>query len=280
MKIEGKHMTCDHTKAQFTDWLNKPSTDPEKIRIEKHLAGCPDCQQEFNEHKLLWDMMGEAKVKAPSESMRANFNSMLGEYKGSIKQKDRYSFENLVQAVRQFIIPQWTVQLTFSLLLVGLGWLIGFRMNRNEKASTAYTEQIDTLANQIQEMRQVMMLTLIENPSATERLRAVSYTNDITHADEKVIEALFSTLNNDPNVNVRLVTLEAITQFANDPLVREQLVHSLTKQDSPMVQVALADVMVKLQEKRSIKAFKQMLRQDDLNELVKNKIEQTIKDLT
>jgi hypothetical protein len=38
--------------------------------------------------------------------------------------------------------------------------------------------------------------------------------------------------------------------------------------------------MVKLQEKRSIKAFRQMLRQENLDELVKNKIEQTIKDLS
>jgi hypothetical protein len=55
---------------------------------------------------------------------------------------------------------------------------------------------------------------------------------------------------------------------------------SLSKQESPLVQVALADVMVKLQEKRSIKAFRQMLRRDDLNDLVKTKIRQTIKDLS
>jgi len=273
-------MTCDHTKAQFTDWLNKPATDPEKIRIEKHLAQCPECMQEFAENKALWEMMGDVRIEVPTESMRVNFNSMLADYKETVKSKDKYSIDTLIAAIRQLIIPQWTVQLTFSLMLVGLGWVIGFRMNREPKASTAYNQQIDTLASQIQEMRQMMMLTLIENPSASERLRAVSYTNDITHADEKVIEALFSTLNNDPNVNVRLVTLEAITQFANDPLVRKELVQSLTHQDSPMVQVALADVMVKLQEKRSIKAFRQMLRQENLNEMVKNKIEQTIKDLT
>lgn len=273
-------MTCDHTKGQFTDWLNKPATDPERIRIDKHLAQCLECQKEFAESKDLWEMMGEVRVEVPSETMRVNFNSMLHDYKKTVKEKDKYSIHNLIDAIRQFVIPQWTVQLTFSLLLVGLGWIIGFRMNKVPTASTAYTEQIDTLANQIQEMRQMMMLTLIENPSATERLRAVSYTNDITHADEKVLEALFSTLNNDPNVNVRLVTLEAITQFADDPLVRKELVQSLTRQDSPMVQVALADIMVKLQEKRSIKAFRQILRQENLNELVKNKIEQTIKDLS
>ena len=43
-----------------------------------------------------------------------------------------------------------------------------------------------------------------------------------------------------------------------------------------MVQVALADVMVKLQEKRSMKAFRELLKKEGLNDLVKNKIEQTI----
>ena len=99
-------------------------------------------------------------------------------------------------------------------------------------------------------------------------------------ADEKVIDALFSTLNNDANVNVRLVALEALTQFATNAVVREGLVKSLAVQDSPMVQVALADVMVKLQEKGSVKALRKLLNKEGLNDLVKNKIEQTIKDLS
>ena len=46
-----------------------------------------------------------------------------------------------------------------------------------------------------------------------------------------------------------------------------------------MVQVALADVMVKLQEKRSGKVLLELLKKEDLNNLVKNKIEQIFKDL-
>ena len=139
---------------------------------------------------------------------------------------------------------------------------------------------MDTLTKEVQEMRLMMKHSLIDTPSASERLKAVSYTKEITDVDDKVVQALFTTLNNDPNVNVRLVTLEALAELAHDPKVRQGLVLSLTKQDSPLVQVALADVMVKLQEKRSIKAFKQMLRRDDLNDLVKSKLQQTIKDLS
>jgi HEAT repeat protein len=116
--------------------------------------------------------------------------------------------------------------------------------------------------------------------AATERLRAVSYTKDIDDANTHVIDALLMTLNNDPNVNVRLVTLEALSGLAHDARVREGLVQSLTRQESPLVQVALADVMVKLQEKRSIKPLKKMLQQQGINDLVKTKLEKTIRQLS
>ncbi len=73
---------------------------------------------------------------------------------------------------------------------------------------------------------------------------------------------------------------EALAELAHDASVREGLVQSLTRQESPLVQVVLADVMVKLQEKRSLKPLRQMLLQRGINDLVKIKLEQTIKDLS
>jgi HEAT repeat protein len=125
-----------------------------------------------------------------------------------------------------------------------------------------------------------MMLSLLQNPSASERIRAVSYTNEITHVNPNVAAALLATLNNDPNVNVRLTTLEALTHFARDPVVREGLIQSILQQDSPLVQAALADAMLKLQEKRAVLPFKKLLQQKDLNGMVRTKIEQTITRLT
>jgi HEAT repeat protein len=124
-----------------------------------------------------------------------------------------------------------------------------------------------------------MMLALLENPSASERIRGVSYTSEIKHADKEVIDALLATLNNDPNVNVRLSTLDALSHLANHPEVREGLIRSIEKQDSPIMQLAIADVMLKLQEKRSVKSFEDLLKQKDLNPGVRDKIKQTITQL-
>ncbi len=277
---DDKEMNCDYTKNKLTEWLNNNLEKGEQMAINRHLAECVSCQEEFAADKQIWDGLAKIRVPEPKEAMRTNFYAMLDEFKEAEKAAARFSFQSMMESIREFVFPQWTIQVGFSLLLVGLGWVIGNRTSRSRVDATAYQQRIETLASQVQDMKSTMMLSLLENPSATERLRAVSYTSEITHADDRVLEALFATLNNDPNVNVRLVTLEALTQYAGDASVREGLVKSLALQDSPMVQVALADVMVKLQEKRSVKALKTLLQKEDLNDLVKVKIEQTIKDLS
>lgn len=141
-------------------------------------------------------------------------------------------------------------------------------------------KQLEDLTAQVHEMREMMMLSLLQNPSASERIRAVSYTSDIRRVNPNVAAALLATLNNDQNINVRLSTLEALTHFARDPVVREGLVQSILQQDSPLMQAALADVMLTLQEKRAIQPLKKLLQQKDLNSMVRTKIEQTIDRLT
>jgi HEAT repeat protein len=143
-------------------------------------------------------------------------------------------------------------------------------------AATSDKQQLQVLSTQVHEMREMVLLALLENPSASERIRGVGYTNEISKVNRNVINALLSTLNNDPNSNVRLMTLEALTHYADDPAVREGLVQSILQQDSPLVQAALADVMLKLQEKKSVGPFKELLHQKDLNEMVRMKIRQTL----
>ena len=277
---EDKDMGCEHAKDKLEDWLHNDLEKADRLIVDKHLTECANCREEFAADKQLWESLGKMMVPEPREEMRVNFYAMLDNFKMSEETSKPFSFQRLAERLRDFVFPQWTVQLAFSLLLVGLGWVIGSKTSKKNVSAIAYQQQIETLATQVEDMKTTMMLALIENPSATERLRAVSYTSDITHADEKVIDALFTTLNNDPNVNVRLVALEALTQFARDAVVREGLVKSLAQQDSPMVQVALADAMVKLQEKGSVRELRKLLNKEGLNDLVKNKIEQTIKDLS
>jgi len=47
-------------------------------------------------------------------------------------------------------------------------------------------------------------------------------------------------------------------------------------QDSPLVQIALADLMVALQEKASVESMKQLLEQPNIDRTVKQKLQESI----
>lgn len=273
-------MNCEHAQEQLVGWFDNQLPAAEREALQKHLSQCVDCQRELNELQQVWQRLGSVPSPQPTEQMRPAFYAMLSEFKQDVATEQQSVWKRLVVKLEQFWQPQLVSRLAYGAVLVGIGLVAGYWFSARKDTDLAYQRQINTLSVEVHEMRQMMLLSLIENPSATERLRAVSYTNEMEQVDSKVLDALLTTLNNDDNVNVRLVTLEALAELAQNPHVREGLVLSLTRQESPLVQVALADVMVKLQEKRSIKVFKQLLRKDDLNILVKSKIEQTIKDLS
>ena len=148
------------------------------------------------------------------------------------------------------------------------------------KTDAATASQVQALSEQLREMRQMMMLSLLQNPSASERMRAASYASESRTISPDILAALLTTLNNDPNVNVRLTTLDALTQYARNAAVREGLIQSILQQESPLMQAALADVMLKLQEKRAVPSFKKLLQEKGLNDMVRSKIEQVITRLT
>lgn len=159
-----------------------------------------------------------------------------------------------------------------ALVLVGLGFLLG----RIGDDSREYNSQLSELQIQVMQMREMMMLTLLEKESTSDRLKAVHLTQEMQGASGKVVEALLETIQNDENVNVRLASLEALLNYADDPVVREGLVKSIAFQDSPMMQWALAEAMVALQEKRSVEPLQKLLQQEEAPDEVKEKIQESI----
>lgn len=280
MNTNDKSIRCADAKGRLIDWLTGDLSATDWSAFDAHLTQCPDCQQEFSANRQLWQRLGTVPTPVPHPDMTTRFYAMLDSFETAEKATHQTWWATLLAWCRQLDWPITGPRLAYSVWLLGIGVAAGFWFPGRQTAAVADRQRIDTLSVQVQDMRQMMMLSLLENPSATERLRAVGYTKDINDVDSRVLDALLMTLNNDPNVNVRLVTLEALADLADDARVREGLVQSLTRQESPLVQVALADVMVKLQEKRSLRPLRQLLRQQGPNSLVKSKLEQTIRDLS
>jgi hypothetical protein len=274
-------MNCESTQDQLADYLSGQLPEPEHSELAAHLAGCTSCRAELEAVQRVWRTLGKATTPKPSPNLRPEFYAMLADFKSTLAPEPQYSPKGLWQWLRELQIPPPALRLAYSLALLLVGAVGGYWLNNQPKTTSADQQQLATLATEVSEMRQMMLLTLIDNPSATERLRAVSYTKELDGAaDAKVINALLSTLNHDDNVNVRLATLEALAPLATDPTVRLGLVHALARQESPLVQSALADVMVQLQERRSVPQLRALLKQADLDGTVKSKIEESIQTLS
>jgi len=271
-------MECKDYSEQFTSILTDTLGQAERCKIETHLAGCVDCRREFEAARKIWNLMGEIPQPEPSENMRAGFDSILSNFKEELVARKNPVSEWL-NKLTEYWSRQAQPRLAFSFLLVALGLFCGYILHQPDRTARSYNRQIDSLSSQVSDMKQVMMLSLLQDPSASQRIRAINYTEDIGNVNLKVISALFTTLNEDPNVNVRLATLDALIKLAGEPKVREGLVRSIDLQDSPLMQSAIADAMVKLQEKSSVQSLRNLLNKKGLNQMVKINIEKSISKL-
>ncbi len=268
-------MNCAYDKEKLTLLLAGELDSTERQALRQHLEGCAECRKEYESLKRLWNLMNEMPVEEPSPNMQAGFHALLRTYGGEMDNGKSF-WQKWIGEVRKLwhLQPRLPLAFSFVLLLAGLG--LGYMLTHPAETGNKSDEQVRQLSSQIQDMKQSMMVSLLVNPSASERMRAVSYTDELNEVNRQVAEALLTTLNNDPNVNVRLVTLEALVRFSHDPLVRAGLIKSIAQQDSPLMQSAIADVMVKLQEKGSVQSLQDLLRKKDMNEMVRKKIEQSI----
>lgn len=270
-------MKCEQYQDLFTDYMNKQLPPATQEELEKHIEGCNNCREDVVIMKTLWDKMGEMETPEPSVNVKVRFYTMLDTYTASVNDKKSF-LNNIHDSWNKLwqLQPRWPLAYTIIIILMSFG--CGYWVFHNSRSDNQ-EQQLQALTTQVHELRQTMMLALLENPSASERMRGVSYTSEIKHADKQVIDALLATLNNDPNVNVRLSTLDALAHLASHPEVRAGLIESIVQQDSPLMQSAIADVMLKLQEKRSVKSFKELLKQKNLDHGVREKINETITQL-
>jgi HEAT repeats len=242
---------------------NEGLADPAEVaELEKLIERGTVAITDLHDLALLDARIVKLEDLSPSMNLDDKFYTALAKEKKSIAKPSPFEWRALFQ---------WNVQtgLAFGLLIVGL---IGGYWINNLKPDP----ELKALSDQITEMKEMIMLTMLEKESATDRLKAVSLTSDLNTASKKVTDALFQVLNNDPSANVRLATLDALAAYAKNPDVRVRLVLSIASQDDPLVQIELAELMVELHEKSSVKELRKLMDGNTTPKEVKAKLKESI----
>lgn len=258
-----------------TAYIEGSITSKNRARLNDLISSGEIDILDVKELETLYKTMGNLPKPEPSEEMSNRFYQMLEREKrkqsASVSDTISSKFQSVFDQLIQIVQPK---RMAFALGIFIAGMLIGNWTTPFQD----YRRQLNRLSGEVSQMRQVMMMTLLDNESVTERLKAVNISTELQpdDTDNKVAQALLKTLQNDPNVNVRLAAIEALLHRASNPLVREGLVSAISSQESPVIQAALADAMLLLQEKRAVDKFKELLEQNNLDRNLRDKLQNTV----
>lgn len=280
-------MSCEEILVEVTalslerDGAGLDDLSPE---LREHLAGCPACRQEAEELLGLWNRLALLEAEPPEVELRERFDAVLGAYQAGLTaaQEGRAAEAPVAESERPRSDhePWWrrwlaagpNLQLAYGALAlvlgVGLGALVFGR--------GVGTGDMRELRGEVRALNELVTLSLLDDTSATERLQGVAYGARMERPDREVLAALVSAATNDPSVNVRLAAIEALAPRASDGPVFDGLLRSLPEQDSPLVQVALVDLLLESDGEVARDAALRLARDDSTDPEVRRHVRERL----
>jgi anti-sigma-K factor RskA len=262
--LEEAAMKCEQIAGLLPDYL-QGSLGPDQYRaVEAHLEECADCSEEV----AVWKKLSLLPIEQPSPMSRVRFEAMLQAYQmGRSNQpvadsawRKRFSSWSFSHWLRS---PLGATAWSAALLVIGV--FAGFRLAGPKPLSPDIAE----IQRQLESTKQLVVLSMLQQQSASARLEGVNFTTRDEQLNPQVLSALLHTLRYDPSVDVRLAALDAISRHSAQPQVRSSVVNALQEQQSPLVQVALIDQLVEWHDREAKPHLEKLRQTQDLNPAVR-----------
>jgi hypothetical protein len=126
------------------------------------------------------------------------------------------------------------------------------------------------VVRKVRPKKTIVLAGINDMQSAASRINAVTSASRMKSNRKEVVDALVKVLNNDPNTNVRLAALDGLTRFHKEPHVRQKLVASLKKQQDPMVQIDMIDLLTGMRELSMLSDLEAMVNDENVHRAVKD----------
>jgi len=259
---------CNEALSGLMDLLNEGI---ETDRFEDLVTKYPECEEALRSQFRTWQDLEQIDTPLPTSDLHARFYRSLTEIQSQENKSSllRRTWTSLNQWLLVLSPPaRWAFIAGIFILGIASGLLISGG-NGIQKQSIALQEDDFN----------VLFAKASPQHSASTRMREIQRVKDVKRPDQKIFEVLNDVLLHDPNINVRLSAIESLLYFADHPKVREYLIQAIPHQDSPLVQVALADAMIILHEKRSSGQWQKLFESGNVETDVKMHLEEALEPL-
>ena len=247
-------MEKEKLESLIIDYIDNKLDYADRDRVEQELMKNPDAYKLYEELKEVIQVMARASRFEPSRKLQSGFDEML---------RQEIKVTNNTKTI--FFQPAF-YRAAAAIALLATGVAIGFWISRHN----AQQERMAQIEKQLEANKQLMMSMIENEQSASQRIQGVNVAMEINQADDEVVKLLVKTMNEDPNSNVRLAALEALSKFIDEPAVRRALVQSLPVQNDPVVQIPLIQLMVKIREKGVVNDLQRIVDDAETMQVVKD----------
>jgi len=258
-------MNCKEIELRIFDYLEGELSIAETQDFEEHLVKCESCRKEIDQIKILDKTINKFPAKTPQPGHFSSFEDMLQKEKKELK----------IQEPNVKLLSWKTAfQIAASILLLLAGYIYG-----EYRGIVSAQTQIVQLQEQSQQLKTNMTLAMLDNRSASKRIQAVNYTEEINMPDNQVLNAIIGRLQKDDNINVRLAAAASLSRFQENQLVRDAFITALETEENPEVQIAVIQFLAHVKDERSVTPMKKLLNQPEVPEYVKYQVNQGLAQL-
>jgi HEAT repeats len=270
-------MTHEKARELFSDYVVSGANPEANPECRAHLAECAQCRDEWQSVRGVWNAMEELPEMEPSPEMRTRFYQMLEAYEAG-----RHEAAARVKPAHPGFwswLQQPVFQFAAGMAMLAIGVAVGHYAMAPGGAAGGQGTDVAQLRGEVQNMRQLMTLSLLQQQSAADRLQGVTWSYRVPSSDTEVLSALLNTVNHDPSVDVRLSAVDALKAMSASSVARRGLVQALAKQTSPLVESAIVDALVDLRERDAVSALQTQLAKPDMEPTMRKKLEAAVKQL-
>lgn len=242
-------MNCDRIREQLPECLAGRLDKAARETVIEHLEGCSACRSELADLGTVWRAMEPMNAPEPGSAMRSRFHEMLEAYQAGLEQAPPRPIvpATTVAATkpRSKWLAWWPSEPALQMALAAALLIAGVVGGRYAAAPKHADPEIAALQGQVENLREMISLSLLQQNSAGDRLRGVSFSEQVAQPDARIETELLQVVTHDPNVNVRLSAVDALEKYSSKAEVRRALADAIPMQESPLVQTALIDLLTK-----------------------------------
>jgi hypothetical protein len=265
-----------HVAEHLLALVNGNLDETSSRAVKEHLVSCGQCRREFEALKTMWEELGRSPGEQPDASLQERFHEMLEAYEQGLRDPgdppERVRRKSILDRFR-FGRPAFQIGFVVCTLIAGI--ICGYGL----AGSSRNSQELAQLREDVHGLSDLLTVSLLHQESASERLKGVSWSYKLEGGDPAISAALVYTMKHDRNVNVRLAALDALSRDIGSPAVRREIVHALPEQPSPLMQVALVDLLVQINDGESRDVLTQALTRPGLHPDVRKRITQGIQQI-